>query len=168
MSRRFRPRTAQVPAGATTVHIPQQRGSRSAGPVVVLVSEPPRSLSSRATRALGRLAWHYRAAWAPTGFALLAYPLVAVVHVVGPWAAWVLAAATLAPPVGVWWRVRKHADRLGERPGRLLTLAGLVTAALGWAAATVHFGPLTAPLAWLWLGLTLAAQSFWLVIRRSK
>ncbi|MET8969176.1 hypothetical protein [Streptomyces hydrogenans] len=168
MSRRSRPRTVQVPPGATTVRIPRQRGAKNAPPVVVLVSEPRPSLSSRLAQAAGGWAWKHRAAWAPTGYAVLAYVLTAVVHAIAPWMVYVLAPAALVPLLALAWVRAKHPGRVGERPGRLLTAAVLATLALGWAAATVHYGPLTVPLAWTWAGLTLAVQVFWLVVRRSK
>lgn len=168
MSRRSRPHTVKVPQGATTVRIPRQRGHRAAAPVVVLVPEQPRSLSARAARVVGGWAWRHRAAWAPSGFAVLAFTVTTVVHVIAPWMAWVLAAATLAPAAGLWWARHKRPEVFGERPARVLTLAGLTTAALGWAAGTVHFGPLTEQLAWLWLLLAAAAQVFWIVVRRSN
>ncbi|WP_426363926.1 hypothetical protein [Streptomyces sp. E-08] len=168
MARRSRPRTVQVPSGATTVRIPTQRGARNAPPVFVVVSESRPSLSSRIARAVGGWAWSHRASWAPTGYAVLAYGLVAVVHVIAPWMVFVLAPAAPAPLLGLWWTRKKRSERIGERPGRLATSSALAAGGVGWAAATVHFGPLNAPLAWAWVGLTLTAQSFWLVIRRSK
>ncbi|MCZ0980243.1 hypothetical protein O1L60_18070 [Streptomyces diastatochromogenes] len=168
MARRSRPRTVQVPQGATTVCIPTQRGSKNAPPVFVVVSETRPSLSSRIARTVGGWAWHHRAAWAPTGYAVLAYALVSVVHLIAPWTVFVLAPAALLPLLGLWWTRSKYPERIGERPGRLLTAAALAAGAVGWAAATVHYGPLTAPLAWAWAGLTVAVQSFWLAVRRSK
>lgn len=164
---RSRTRAVKVPPGATTVRIPRQRGRRPAAPVVVLVPEHRPSLTSRAAWALGGWAWRHRASWAPTGIAALVFVLTAAVHVIAPWMVWALTALSLAPAAGLWWWRRKRPEIFGERPGRLLTLAGLATAALAWAAAVVHFGPLAAPLGWVWLLLAATAQVMWLVIRRS-
>ncbi|MFB7578230.1 hypothetical protein [Streptomyces hydrogenans] len=168
MARRSRPRTVQVPPGATTVRIPTQRGAKGAPPVFVVVSESRPTLSSRLARALGGWAWRHRAAWAPTGYAILAYALTALVHVIGPWMVYVLAPAATLPLLGLWWVRVKSPERIGERPGRLLAAAVLATLATAWTAATVHYGPLAVPLAWVWVGLTVAVQVFWLVVRRSK
>lgn len=167
MSRRSRSHTVKVPAGATTVRIPRQRGFRAAAPVVVLVPEQRPSLTSRAAWAAGRWMWHRRAAWAPSGIAVGVFAAMAAVHVVAAWMVWPLAAATLVPAAGLWWVRRKRPELFGERTARLAALTVLATAALGWAAATVHFGALTVPLAWVWLLLAVAAQVFWLVVRRS-
>ncbi|MFE7596292.1 hypothetical protein [Streptomyces sp. NPDC057494] len=168
MARRSRPRTVQVPSGATTVRIPTQRGAKNAPPVFVVVSETRPSLSSRIARAVGGWAWSHRASWAPTGYAVLAYGLVAVVHLLAPWMVFVLALATPVPLLGLWRTRSKYPERIGERPARLATATVLAAVAVGWAAATVHYGPLIGPLAWAWVGLTVAVQSFWLVIRRTK
>ncbi|MFJ5706987.1 hypothetical protein [Streptomyces sp. NPDC093105] len=168
MARRSRPRTVQVPPGATTVRIPTQRGAKGAPPVFVVVSEARPTLSSRIARALGGWAWRHRAAWAPTAYAVLAYVLTAVVHLIAPWMVYLLAPAAFVPPLALrWFRVGRP-ERVGERPGRLLTTAVLTTLATAWTAATVHYGPLSVPLAWSWVGLTAAVQVFWLVVRRSK
>ncbi|MGW3375147.1 hypothetical protein [Streptomyces hydrogenans] len=163
-----RPRSVQVPPGATTVRIPTQRGAKGAPPVFVVVSETRPTLSARIARALGGWAWRHRAAWAPTGYAALAYLLTAVVHLIGPWMVYVLAPAATLPLLGLWWVRVKSPERIGERPGRLLTAAVLATLATGWTAALVHYGPLAVLLAWVWAGLTVAVQVFWLVVRRSK
>ncbi|MFH8729407.1 hypothetical protein [Streptomyces termitum] len=163
-----RPRTVQVPPGATTVRIPAQRGAKNAPPVVVLVSEPASSWSSRLARAAGGWAWHHRAAWAPTAYAVLAYVLAAIVHVIAPWMVFVLAPAAPVPLLAWWWTRVKQPERTGEHPGRLLTAAVLAVLATAWAAALVHCGPLAVALAWSWVGLTVVVQVFWLVVRRSK
>ncbi|MFK3732503.1 hypothetical protein ACI2LJ_19795 [Streptomyces sp. NPDC088090] len=168
MARRSRPRTVQVPPGATTVRIPTQRGTKGAPPVFVVVSESRPSLSSRLARAAGGWAWRHRASWAPTAYAALAYLLTTVIHLIAPWMVFVLAPAATAPGLALWWARAKHPDRVGERPGRLLTAAALATLAVAWAAAVVRYGPLTVPLAWAWVGQTVAVQVFWLVVRRSK
>ncbi|MFJ7259892.1 hypothetical protein ACIQV2_06955 [Streptomyces globosus] len=168
MARRSRPRTVQVPRGATTVRIPTQRGAKGAPPVVVVVSEARPTLSSRIARAAGGWAWRHRAAWAPTAYAVLAYVLTAVVHAIGPWMVYVLAPAAFVPPLALYGIQAKDPDRIKERPGRLLAAAVLAALAIAWTAATVHYGPLTVPLAWVWVGLTVAVQVFWLVVRRSK
>ncbi|MFF7810835.1 hypothetical protein ACFZCF_02760 [Streptomyces sp. NPDC007945] len=168
MARRSRSRTVQVPPGATTVRIPTQRGAKGAPPVFVVVSESRPSLSSRLARALGGWAWRHRAAWAPTGYAVLGYVLTAVVHLIAPWMVYILAPAAFVPPLALYGIQAKDPDRIKERPGRFLTAAALAALAIGWTAVTVHYGPLTVPLAWVWVGLTVAVQVFWLVVRRSK
>ncbi|MFD7571374.1 hypothetical protein ACFV6U_12760 [Streptomyces sp. NPDC059810] len=167
MSHRSRSRAVKVPPGATTVRIPRQRGSRPAAPVVVLIPEQRPSLTSRAAWAAGRWAWRHRAAWAPSAAAIGIYAVTTAVHLIAPWMVWVLAVATFAPAAGLWWVRRSRPETFGEHFARLISLAVLATAALGWAAATVHFGPLTGPLVWVWLLLATAAQVFWLVVRRS-
>ncbi|MCX5391539.1 hypothetical protein [Streptomyces sp. NBC_00094] len=150
------------------MRIPRQRGLRPhAAPVVVLVPEERPSLTSRAAWAVGRWLWRHRTVWAPSGIAVGVFAAVAAVHVIAPWMVWVLAATTLTPAAGLWWCRRKYPEVFAQRPARLAALAALATAALGWAAGTVHFGPLTVPLAWVWLLLTATAQVFWLVVRRS-
>ncbi|MFB7392279.1 hypothetical protein [Streptomyces sp. NPDC056191] len=167
MSRSSRSRAVKVPPGATTVRIPRQRGSRPAAPVVVLIPEQRPSLTSRAAWAAGRWAWRHRAAWAPSAAAVSVFAVTAAVHVIAPWMVWVLAAAALTPTAGLWW-CRRHRPEIFAQPARLATLTVLATAAFAWAAATVHFGPLNAPLAWVWLLLATTAQVFWLVVRRSR
>ncbi len=164
---RSRSRAVKVPAGATTVRIPRQRGFRPAAPVVVLIPEQRPSLTSRAAWAVGGWLWRHRTMWAPSGIAVGVLAAVGAVHVIAPWMVWALAALTPAPAGGLWWVRRSRPDAFGEHTARLVALTVLATAALGWAAATVHFGPLTGPLMWLWLLLATAAQVFWLVVRRS-
>ncbi|MGA5493106.1 hypothetical protein ACPCSP_01895 [Streptomyces cinereoruber] len=168
MARRSRPRTVQVPPGATTVRIPTQRGTKNAPPVFVVVSESRPTLSSRIARAVGGWAWRHRAAWAPTAYAVLAYILTTVIHLIAPWMVYVLTPAAFVPLLSLWWIQAKDPERIRERPGCFLTAAALAWLALLWAAALVHYGPLTVPLAWSWAGLALTVQALWLVVRRSK
>ncbi|MFH9957199.1 hypothetical protein ACH4OX_23670 [Streptomyces roseolus] len=168
MARRSRPRTVQVPPGATTVRIPTQRGAKNAPPVFVVVSEAQPTLSSRLARAVGLWAWRHRAAWAPTGYAVLSYVLTAVVHLIAPWMVYVLAPAAFVPLLALYGIQAKDPGRIRERPVRFLTAAALAALATAWTAATVHYGPLTVLLAWSWVGLAVAVQVFWLVVRRSK
>ncbi|MFF6886318.1 hypothetical protein ACFY9F_24395 [Streptomyces sp. NPDC012421] len=168
MARRSRPRTVQVPPGATTIRIPTQRGTKNAPPVFVVVSESRPSLSSRLARAAGGWAWRHRASWAPTAYAALAYLLTTVIHLIAPWMVFLLAPAAPVPLLALWWTRVKQPERVGERPGRLLTATALATLAVAWAAAVVYYGPFTVALAWAWVGLMVAVQVFWLVVRRSK
>ncbi|MFD6344422.1 hypothetical protein ACFWF9_06810 [Streptomyces roseolus] len=168
MARRSRPRSVQVPPGATTIRIPTQRGTKNAPPVFIVVSEARPTLTSRIARAVGGWAWRHRAAWAPTAYAVLAYVLTAVVHLIAPWMVYVLAPAAFVPPLALRWIQVGRPKRITERPGRLLAAAVLATLATAWTAATVHYGPLAFPLAWVWVGLTVVVQVFWLVVRCSK
>ncbi len=43
----------------------------------------------------------------------------------------------------------------------------LATLALGWFAAAAGFGPLTGPLAVLWVLIWGTAQTVWLIVRRA-
>ncbi|KAA6217433.1 hypothetical protein CP979_11115 [Streptomyces filamentosus] len=158
----------QVPQGATTVRIPRQRGSKAGAPVVVVLTEPRPSLSSRIARAVGVWAWKHRAAWAPTGYAVLVYVLAAVAHATAPWMAFVVAPATAGPLLGLWWAAVRAADRIDVRSWRLRTAVALATVAILWAAAAVRYDPLVVQLTWPWVVLTALVQVFWLVIRRSK
>ncbi|MCW5254283.1 hypothetical protein [Streptomyces sp. SHP 1-2] len=165
--RSSRLRAVRVPQGATTVRIPRQRGGSNVPPVFVVVSERP-SLSSRIARTVGGWAWHHRAVWAPTAYAVLVYVLAAVVHVTAPWMVFVLSLATPIPLLAWWWTKTKHPERTGEYPGRLLTAAVLTALATAWAAAAVRYGPLVSAVAGAWAVLALVVQVFWLVVRRSK
>ncbi|WP_055566993.1 hypothetical protein [Streptomyces atriruber] len=163
---RSRARTAKVPAGATTVRIPRQRGRRSAQPFIVVVPERP-SLTARFAGFLGELLWDHRRALAPLGVALAAFPVTALLHVLAWWSG-LLLAPLAAGPLGwllITQRRRPAADRgvLGWRIG--LTL--LATATTAWLALAAAFGPLAGPLELLWLLTLITAQTAWLVIRRT-
>ncbi|MFD5620686.1 hypothetical protein [Streptomyces yangpuensis] len=155
MSRRIRP-----PA-ASTVRIPRQRGGQ---PVIVVLSpEQAPSLSSRAALAVGRWVWKHRRHWAPTGLALVLLILTGVVHLIEPRTAWALAPLALAP-AGVWaWIARRRpaASRAAKTWRALITAA--VTAAVGWVAVAVWFGPARPAVGLAWAVLTLVAQVAWLI-----
>ncbi|MFD8631361.1 hypothetical protein [Streptomyces sp. NPDC059533] len=155
MSRRIRP------SAASTVRIPPQRGGR---PVIVVLSpEQAPSLSSRAALALGRWVWKHRSHWAPTGLAAVLLALTGVVHLIEPRTAWALAPLALAPlGVWVWIAWRRPATSRAAKTWRAL-IAAAVSAAAGWIAVAVWFGPALPPVALAWAVLTLAAQVAWLI-----
>lgn len=95
MSSRTRSRGLKTAAGVHTVHIPRQRGRRSQ-PFVVVVPEHP-SLTREAFGFLGRTLWRFRTALAPTGLALLAWPLTAILHAIAWWSGLLLAPVAAAP-----------------------------------------------------------------------
>ncbi|MFF4518170.1 hypothetical protein [Streptomyces mirabilis] len=165
---RARVRTQKVPAGATTVRIPRQRraGHRQSAPVIVVVPERP-SLTARAAAAVGVWAWEHRRAWAPTAAALVLFLATGIVHLLAAWVGLVLAGAAIVPLGWLAWvtKFRPTARRsvLKWRAG--LTLA--VTTVTAWMALAVAFSPVAGPLGWLWLLLTLTAQSVWLYSRRT-
>ncbi|MEU6001884.1 hypothetical protein ABZ837_29215 [Streptomyces sp. NPDC047197] len=168
MSSRTRTRRGvKVPAGATTVRIPRQRGRRSAQPFIVVVPDRP-SLSREAAGFLGRLLWEHRRALAPLALAVLALPVTAVLHALAWWSGLLLAPLAAGPLVWllIAQRRRPAADRgvLGWRIG----LALLATAATAWLALGAAFGPLAGPLELLWLLTLIAGQSAWLIVRRTS
>lgn len=157
---------ARGPKGAVhTVSIPRQRGRRGAQPFVIVVPETP-SLTREALGFLGRALWKGRRALAPTALALLAFVVVGLLHVMAWWSSLVLAPLAAAPLV--WLAVMQV-----RRPGRgrvVLWRAGLAllaTLALTWAAFAAGFGPLAGPLELVWLLMWIAAQTTWLIVRRS-
>ncbi|MWA11204.1 hypothetical protein [Streptomyces sp. BA2] len=168
MSSRTRTRRGvKVPAGATTVRIPRQRGRRrSAQPFIVVVPDRP-SLSREAAGFLGRLLWEHRRALAPLTLAVLALPVTAVLHTLAWWSGLLLAPLAAGPLAWllITQRRRPAADRgvLGWRIG----LALLATAATAWLALGAAFGPLAGPLELLWLLTLIVAQSAWLIVRRT-
>lgn len=167
MSSRTRTRrTAKVPAGATTVRIPRQRGRRRSQPFIVVVPDRP-CLSREAAGFLGRLLWQHRRALAPLALAVLALPVTAILHVLAWWSGLLLAPLGAGPLVwlALTQRRRPAADRsvLGWRIGLVL----LATAATAWVALAAAFGPLAGPLDLIWLLTLIAAQSTWLIVRRS-
>ncbi|WP_109006079.1 hypothetical protein [Streptomyces rishiriensis] len=162
MSSRTRARGA---AGVTTVHIPRRRGRRGSDPFVVVVPERP-SLTREALGFLGRALWNVRTALAPTALALLALPLTAVLHALAWWSSLLLAPAAVAPLL--WLAIMQR--RRPARAGVLLWRAGLVllvSIAAAWLALAAAFGPFSGPLAAIWLLVLIAAQTAWLVVRRS-
>ncbi|GAB2993592.1 hypothetical protein GCM10023080_069880 [Streptomyces pseudoechinosporeus] len=167
-TRTSRVRTQKVPAGATTVRIPRQRrtGRRSSAPVIVVVPDRP-SLTARAAAAVGVWVWEHRRAWAPTAAAMALFLACGIVHLAAAWVGLVLAGAAVLPLGWLAWvtKFRPTARRsvLKWRAG--LALAATTVAA--WAALAVAFSPVAGPLGWLWLLLTLTAQSAWLYARRT-
>ncbi|MFG2460534.1 hypothetical protein ACGFWE_26220 [Streptomyces sp. NPDC048523] len=160
MSSRTRTRTA----GVHTVRIPHQRGRRSQ-PFLIVVPDRP-SLTREAFGFLGRVLWRFRAALAPTGLALLALVVTALLHELGWWSGLVLAPLAVAP--AVWFAVMQR-----RRPGHGSTLAwriglsALATLTGTWAALAAAFGPLAGPLGLIWLIALIVAQSAWLIVRRT-
>jgi hypothetical protein len=164
VSNRTRTRAVKTAAGVHTVQIPRQRGRRGAQPFVVVVPERP-SLTREAFGFLGRLLWKHRRGIAPLTLALSALPVTALLH----WWAWwsgLLLAPLAAAPLGwlAFALLRCPAGRsvLLWRIG----LAAGATSALTWLSLAAGFGPTAGPLPVLWLLITLAVQTAWLVIRR--
>ncbi|CAL9450660.1 hypothetical protein [Streptomyces sp. enrichment culture] len=165
MSSRTRARGAKTAAGIHTVRIPRQRGRRSADPFIVVVPERP-SLTREALTVIGGWLWRSRHALAPTGLALLALVVAALLHLIAWWSGLLLAPAAAGPLV--WLLLvqrRRPADRsaLAWRIG----LTALTTSALAWLAAAAGFGPLAGALELWWLLTLLTAQSAWLIVRRT-
>ncbi|WP_432013909.1 hypothetical protein [Streptomyces cucumeris] len=166
MSSRNRTRTAKTAAGVTAVHIPRQRGRRSSQPFVVVVPERP-SLVRQALGGLALLLWDHRRALAPLALGLLAFPAAALLHALAWWSALMLAPAAAGP--GLWLanlqRRRPAADKAVW--GWRIALAVLGTSGLAWAALAAGFGPLAGPLELWWLLTLIAAQTAWLIVRRT-
>ncbi|MFF3204898.1 hypothetical protein [Streptomyces sp. NPDC002962] len=165
MSSRTRARGPKRAAGVHTVSIPRQRGRRGAQPFVIVVPETP-SLTREALGFIGRALWKGRRALAPTALALLAFAVTGLLHVMAWWSSLVLAPFAVAPLA--WLAVMQV-----RRPGRgtvVLWRAGLAllaTLATSWAAFAAGFGPLAGPLELVWLLMWIAAQTTWLIVRRS-
>ncbi|MFD9909511.1 hypothetical protein [Streptomyces sp. NPDC059063] len=154
-----RVRTTKTSDGATTVRIPGQRGRK--GQTFVLLVQPGRPTPARRVLAvLGRLLW--RPCLLPTGLAVLLLALTAILHVLAPWTAYLLAGAGLIPLAVVLARPvseRKDGGRFRESLNGLLLGVALGSAAVGlWAALAVELGPLAGPLEILWFLGLLAAQ----------
>ncbi|MFF8728873.1 hypothetical protein ACF073_20575 [Streptomyces sp. NPDC015171] len=164
MSSRTRARGAKA-AGIHTVHIPRQRGRRAAQPFVVVVPERP-SLAWEAAGWVGRMLWRHRGALAPTSLALLALAATGLLHAKAPWAGLVLAGLAAGPAVGVLLMQRRRPGT-GTVLAWRIGLALLTTLALAWFAAAAGFGPLAGPLGLLWLLIWAAAQTAWLIVRRT-
>ncbi|GGP37250.1 hypothetical protein [Streptomyces melanogenes] len=147
------------------MHIPPRRGRRSAQPFVIVVPEAP-SLAREAFGFLGRLLWRFRGALAPTGFAVLALVVTALLHLLGWWSGAVLVPLAAGPVV--WFAIvqSRHPARRSALVWRI-ALAVLATLAGTWVALAAWFGPLAGPLALVWLITLIAAQSAWLIVRRT-
>ncbi|MGW3416635.1 hypothetical protein [Streptomyces phaeochromogenes] len=166
MTSRTRPRRAvKVPAGATTVRIPRQRGRRSAQPFVVVMPERP-SLTREALSVVGGLLWHFRRALAPTGFAVLALAVTALLHTIAWWSGLILAPTAAAPLV--WLLVmQRRRPTTGTTLAYRIALATLAASSLAWLALAAGFGPLAGALELWWLLTLLTAQTMWLIVRRT-
>ncbi|GAA5613563.1 hypothetical protein CP981_16600 [Streptomyces platensis] len=164
MSSRSRTRTAQA-AGVTTVRLPRQRGRRAADPFVIVVPERP-SLTRQALTGLALILWNHRRALAPTGAALLAFVVTALLHALAWWSGLVLAPLAVAPAL---WLGFVHFRRPSQGSAALwrVALAVLATVALAWVALAAWFGPLAGPLELVWLLTWIAAQTAWLIVRRT-
>lgn len=166
MSSRSRTRSVKTAAGVTSVHIPRQRGRRSAQPFVVVVPERP-SLTREALAAVGGLLWRFRRPLAPTGLALLAFVVTAILHAIAWWSGLLLAPAAAVPVLwlGVMQRRRPASGSvLAWRIG----LALLATTTAAWAALAAGFGPLAGSLELWWLLTWIAAQTAWLIVRHTR
>ncbi|MFD0315979.1 hypothetical protein [Streptomyces flavalbus] len=166
MSSRTRTRAVKTAAGVHTVRLPRQRGRRRLDPFVIVVPEHP-SLTRQVLSGLTLMLWDHRRALAPTGIAVLALAVTALLHVLGWWSALVLAPLALAP--AAWFtlvQLRRPARRsaLAWRIG----LTVLATLAAAWVALAAGFGPLAGPLELVWLLTLIAAQSAWSVVRRTR
>ncbi|MBT2367148.1 hypothetical protein J7E88_17995 [Streptomyces sp. ISL-10] len=170
MANRTRARNAKMPPGTTAIRIPRQRRrgfGRRPEPIILVVPEQP-LLAARAAYAVGGWMWDRRRAWAPTGIAVAAFVTAAIVHVLAWWTGLVLAPATAAPLVWLWWT---YQHRPAEEPSvrrwrRGLALLGVASTA--WAALALAFGPTAGPLELLWLVNAIAAQVLWLQVRRTS
>lgn len=166
MSSRTRPRarTVKVPAGASTVRIPRQRGRRQQSFVVVVPERP--ALSSQALRTVGRLLWRHRLALLPTGLAVLSLVVTAILHTVAPWAGVLVGVAGLLPLVVLLTPplYRRFAGGVRAWQWAAASLAAVVGL---WGALAILFGPLAGPLEILWFLGLLAAYALRAAIRRS-
>ncbi|MFJ9818754.1 hypothetical protein ACIRU3_26575 [Streptomyces sp. NPDC101151] len=164
MSSRTRARGAKA-AGVHTVRIPRQRGRRGAQPFIVVVPEQP-SLTREAFGFVGRMLWRFRHALAPTGFALLALAVTAILHAIAWWSG-LLLAPVAAGPVAWLGFLQVRRPRGGSTLRWRITAVVTATFALGWMALAAGFGPLAGPLEQIWLVGWLVAQAAWLFVRRS-
>ncbi|WP_433340611.1 hypothetical protein [Streptomyces sp. CA-253872] len=161
-----RTRARVLKTGAHTVQIPRARGRRGQSPYVVVVPERP-SLAHEATAALLRWLWRSRTALAPTGAALGAFVLGVLLHLLAPWAVWLLAPLAAAPLV---WFVLAHRARPAHGPALAWRtgLVALALSALAQLAASVACGPFASGLGVWWLFNLLVAQTVWPVLRRTR
>ncbi|MGW2821810.1 hypothetical protein ACWC24_12490 [Streptomyces sp. NPDC001443] len=164
MSSRTGARGVKSAASVHTVRVPRQRGRRSE-PFVVVVPERP-SLASEAAAALGGLLWRSRRALAPTAFALLAFVVAALLHTMAWWSGLLLAPLAVAPAGWVLFMQRRR-PATGSVLAWRIGLATLVTVASSWLALAAGFGPLAGSLELLWLLILIAAQTAWLIVRRT-
>ncbi|MEU6534928.1 hypothetical protein [Streptomyces sp. NPDC047000] len=164
MSSRTRAHAVKTAAGIHTVHIPGRRGHR-AQPFLIVVPEQP-SLSREIAGWVGRLLWRSRRTLAPTVLALLALATAGILHALAPWTGAILAALAATPTVGVLVMQRRRPGT-GTALAWRIGLALLATLTGAWFAAAAGFGPLAGPLEILWLLVLVAAQSIWLVVRRT-
>ncbi|MYT12176.1 hypothetical protein YWIDRAFT_01414 [Streptomyces sp. SceaMP-e96] len=164
MSSRSRTRAVKA-AGVTTVRIPRQRGRRAADPFVIVVPERP-SLTRQALTGLALILWNHRRALAPTGAALSAFLVTALLHALAWWSGLVLAPLVVAPAL---WLGFVHFRRPSQGSAALwrVALALLATLAFAWVALAAWFGPLAGPLELVWLLTWLVAQTAWLIVRRT-
>ncbi|MFH9858600.1 hypothetical protein [Streptomyces sp. NPDC017202] len=165
MSSRTRARGAKTAAGVHTVRIPRQRGRRGADPFVVVVPERP-SLTREALGFLGGLLWRSRHALAPTGLAVLALVVAALLHVMAWWSGLILA-PTAAGPLAWLLVMQRRRPATGAVLAWRIGLAALLASALAWLAVAAGCGPLAGALELWWLLTLIAAQSAWLVVRRT-
>ncbi|MBD9704079.1 hypothetical protein IHE56_18750 [Streptomyces sp. ID01-12c] len=164
MSSRTRTRRA---VGVHTVRVPRQRGRRSAQPFVVVVPERP-SLTREVLGFIGRMLWRFRRGLAPTAAAVALFVGTGVVHLVAVWVGWVLAGAAVAPLGWLAWVSKFRPTARRSVLKWRVTVALASTTVIAWAALAVVFSPVAGPLGWLWLLLTLTAQSVWLYARRTS
>ncbi|MFB6934368.1 hypothetical protein [Streptomyces chartreusis] len=165
MSSRTRTRAVKSGASVHTVRIPRQRGRRGSDPFVVVVPERP-SLTRQALAGLGLMLWDHRRALAPTGFAVLALAVAGLLHALAWWSGLLLAPLATAP--AVWFGIvqRRH-SATGSTLAWRIALTVLATLASAWAALAAGFGPLAGPLEVVWLLTLIAAQTAWLIVRRT-
>ncbi|ASQ96252.1 hypothetical protein [Streptomyces sp. 11-1-2] len=166
MSSRTRARAVKTAAGVTTVRIPRQHGRRSADPFVVVVPERP-TLTRLALDAAARWLWKHRRALAPLTLGMLALPITALLHVMAWWSALVLAPAAAGPLLWLAIAQRRRPAKDGTVWAWRISAALLGTSGLAWTALAAGFGPLAGPLELLWLLNLIAAQTAWLVVRRT-
>ncbi|MDT0545601.1 hypothetical protein [Streptomyces lonegramiae] len=166
MSSRTRARTVKTAAGVTTVRIPRQRGRRSADPFVVVVPERP-TLTHLALDGAARWLWKHRRALTPLALGLLAFPTTAILHVMAWWSALVLAPAAAGPALWLAMTQRRRPAANAGVWGWRIAAALLGTSGIAWAASAAGFGPLAGPLELWWLLNLIAAQTTWLIVRRT-
>ncbi|MEV0254422.1 hypothetical protein AB0H82_09140 [Streptomyces sp. NPDC050732] len=167
MSSRTRTRRAvKVPAGATTIRIPRQRGRRRSGQPFIVVLPEQRSLTRELLGSLAGVVWAHRRPLAPTAIALVALPATALLHVLVWWSG--LALAPLAVGPLVWLLItQRRRPATGSVLGWRIGLVLLASLAAGWAALAAAFGPLAGPLELVWLFTLIAAQTVWFIVRRT-
>ncbi|WP_405658208.1 hypothetical protein [Streptomyces sp. RK9] len=154
----------KVPAGATTVRIPRQRGRRQQSFLLVVPERP--TLSSQALRTVGRLLWHHRMALLPTGLAVLSLIATAVLHALAPWASVLVATVGLLPLI-LLLTPSPYRGRLADENRAWKWGAASVAAVVGlWAGLAILLGPLAGPLEVLWFLGLLAVNGLWFTVRR--